>query len=57
MVEVNKELARRKKKVEQGAAKTLEDLIELGRQRGHKNPEAWAGHVYTARLRKQGAKR
>lgn len=35
---------------EQGRAKTLEDLIALGRARGHKRPELWARHVYRARL-------
>jgi superfamily II DNA or RNA helicase len=38
---------------EQGRTKTLEDLIALGRKRGHKRPELWARHVYQARLAKE----
>jgi superfamily II DNA or RNA helicase len=37
---------------EHGRAQTLEDLIALGRRRGHKRPELWARHVYRARLAK-----
>ena len=38
---------------DQGRAKTLEDLVDLGRRRGHKRPELWARHVYHARLAKE----
>jgi DNA repair protein RadD len=34
---------------EQGKAQTLEDLILLGQQRGHKNPRGWARHVLLGR--------
>lgn len=37
------------KKREQGSAQTLDALIALGRQRGYKNPVAWAQHVHSAR--------
>lgn len=33
----------------QAAAKTLEDLIRLGTERGFKNPAGWARHVFQAR--------
>lgn len=51
--EIDRERARRERLKEQGAAKTLEELIELGKKKGYKNPLAWASHVYTARLQKQ----
>jgi DNA repair protein RadD len=41
------------KKREQGNAQTLEDLIRVGRQRGQRNPEAWARHVLHGRLEAQ----
>ena len=46
-------LAKRKeqiaKKAEQGRAKTLEQLIELGRSRGYKHPVGWARKVMASR--------
>lgn len=39
------------KKREQGQARTLEALVELGRARGYKNPQAWAYFVYNSRGR------
>ena len=51
--EIDREAARRERLREQAAAKTIDQLIELGRSKGYKNPEAWASHVYTARLQKQ----
>lgn len=38
---------------EQGNARSLEKLVELGRMRGMKNPEGWARHVLDARTRKR----
>jgi len=38
--------------VDRVRARTLDDLISLGRQRGYKHPERWAAYVYTARLAK-----
>jgi superfamily II DNA or RNA helicase len=38
---------------EQGKAQSLDDLIELGRMRGYKNPVAWARYVYNGRLAKK----
>lgn len=41
-------------KIERGKARTLEDLILIGKSRGMKNPYGWAKHVITARQRKRG---
>lgn len=54
--EVEVEKARRKADVDRAAARTLEDLIRLGTQRGMKNPAGWARHVDEAR-RKKAAQR
>lgn len=43
----------RGRRVEQGRAESLEDLIELGRKRGLKDPVGWAGHVFRAREAKR----
>ncbi len=42
-------------KIEQGRAKSLDDLVEIGRKRGYKNPSAWAAHVWGARSRRGSA--
>lgn len=44
-------IARRRRK-EQGSARTFQALVELGIMRGMKNPYAWAGHVMRARAKK-----
>lgn len=41
------------RKREQGQAESLEDLIRIGRQRGQRNPEAWARHVLQGRIEAQ----
>ncbi len=51
--EIDREQARRERLQEQAGAKSLDELIELGKAKGYKNPVAWASHVYTARLQKQ----
>ena len=38
-------------RVEQGRAQTFEELVRLGRQRGYKNPAAWAAQVLRGRRR------
>jgi superfamily II DNA or RNA helicase len=43
------------KRREQGGAQSLEQLIRLGKERGYKNPVAWARHVYNARSAKRAA--
>lgn len=47
--------AKGERQKEQQRAKTLDDLIALGRQRGYKNPLYWARHLWTARQRKKSA--
>lgn len=41
------------RKVEQSTAKSFEDLVELGRARGYRNPSAWASHVWQARAQRR----
>jgi len=38
-------------------AKTIDDLIAVGKARGYAKPEAWAAHLYTARQRGGGSRR
>lgn len=52
LLEINPILARQKRINEQGQAKTLEELIELGRRRKYKNPFGWAKFVFQGRLKK-----
>jgi superfamily II DNA or RNA helicase len=51
LVEV--EIAQRQRRREQGSAQTLEQLIEVGRRRGMKNPHGWARHVLEGRQAKR----
>ena len=46
---------RRERAKEQGAARDLPALIELGKKRGYKNPVAWAGHILASRERRGAA--
>lgn len=43
--------ANRKARIEQGKAKTFEELVALGRKRGYKNPAFWASQILRARKR------
>jgi DNA repair protein RadD len=45
-------LSRAQHRREQAAAQTLEDLIQIGKRRGMKNPRGWARHVLAARQAK-----
>lgn len=47
--ELTRESVQREKRREQGSAQTLEDLVQLGRSRGYKNPYGWASHLIKAR--------
>lgn len=40
------------RKIEQGKAQTLDDLIKLGMTKGYKNPVAWASRVMAGRMAK-----
>jgi superfamily II DNA or RNA helicase len=52
LVEITAEL--RRKRAEVGGARSMEDLVALGRKRGYKNPAAWANHVLNGRAVKVG---
>lgn len=43
--------AKKKSRIEQGRAATFEELIQLGKQRGYKNPAFWAAQVMRGRKR------
>lgn len=43
----------RARKKEQGRAQTLDELVELGKRRGYKNPYGWARHTWIARQGKK----
>lgn len=45
--QVDRDAIRRQKKGEEWAARTLDDLIELGKKRGYRWPEQWAGKIWT----------
>jgi len=47
--EVDKENFRKKAKAEQGKARTMQELTELGIKRGYKNPKAWAYMIMKSR--------
>lgn len=49
LVEIQKDQIRAAKKMEQGSARSLEDLIKLGIGRGMKSPDGWAAHIYAVR--------
>lgn len=49
LIELDKERARKELRKQQGAAKTIDELVEYGKARGYKNPYGWAKHVLNAR--------
>lgn len=49
-----KEDASRQRRLEESQAKTLDDLVRLGRSRGYRYPEQWAAHRFSARMRRAG---
>ena len=51
IAELDLDAMRAAKKIEVRRARSVEDLIALGRSRGYKNPAAWARHVTQARQR------
>ena len=51
LIEISAMVARREARVEQGRAKTMDELIALGRSRGYRRPEAWATHILSWRRR------
>jgi superfamily II DNA or RNA helicase len=55
LVEVSADQLKRETRREQGEARTVEDLVQIGKRRGMKNPTAWARHVMTARQNRSHA--
>jgi len=49
LVELDPNTVRREQKREQGGARTLRDLVELGKRRQMKKPAEWAASVFAAR--------
>jgi len=49
LVKIDTDAIKRERKRNQGAARNLQDLIQLGVRRGMKNPGGWAVHVHCAR--------
>jgi superfamily II DNA or RNA helicase len=58
-VDVEQVRAQRSRPVDmdRAQARTLDELIAIGRQSGYKSPERWAGYIYAARLQKQQRRR
>lgn len=54
LVEISAEERRKQQYAEQSTARDLDSLIELGKERGYKKPEAWAAHVMSSRNAKRG---
>lgn len=50
--ELQRQAEQRERRAEQGTAQTLEQLVEVGKRRGMKNPRGWAQHVMAARQAK-----
>lgn len=48
------EIKKKQKRMEVGMTKDFDALVELGKQRGYKNPYVWAMFVYNSRLKKNG---
>lgn len=49
LTEIDKERIMVRKRLENRGARTYEDLVRLGVQRGYRSPEGWARHVWAAR--------
>lgn len=52
LAELDRKKEIKAKKMEQGQARTLEDLIELGKKRNMKYPAQWASRVLAARMQR-----
>lgn len=47
------ERERKERRQEQGRARDLEELVQAGKNRGMKRPDAWAANVYAARQKRK----
>ena len=54
--EIDKEAMRKSKKLEEWQCGSLQEMIDLGKSRGYKDPIAWAGYLFTAREKRRKAK-
>lgn len=52
LVEMNPKLRSWLNKRKQGLARTEEELVQIGKERGYKRPRLWARHVYRSRMLK-----
>lgn len=53
LVKIDVEAERRNRKLEQGSARGLYDLVRVGVSRGMKNPSAWASIVFAQRQKRK----
>lgn len=51
--EANPAEIRKLRKMEEWRAKTPDDLVRIGRERGYRHPEAWAAHMWMAREQRE----
>lgn len=54
--EIDRHAARRAANIEQAQARTLSDLVALGKKRGMRHPQEWAAKVYSARAAAERAR-
>lgn len=54
--EIDKDAVRKQRKIEEWTCESFDDLVSLGKRRGYKNPEGWAGHMWTLRERRSKEK-
>ena len=50
--ELQRQAEQRERRTEQAGARTIEELTEIGKRRGMKNPRGWARHVLASRQAK-----
>ncbi len=53
LLEIQAEIARKMVRRQQGMAQSMQELFEIGRARGYKNPRAWAYFVFKGRQQKR----
>lgn len=52
LIEIERVRKKKEERMKQGQAKTLEELVALGKSKGYSNPHGWASRVYNGRRRK-----
>lgn len=53
--EIDKDMQRKAKKLEEWQCGSIQELIDLGKQRGYKDPIGWSAHMWTAREQRKRA--